>query len=233
MSEPSTTLSILSKLDALTGGLFLLTAFGMVAMRQVLASLNLFVLQSILLAASAFILGYQHASTHLNAVAGITLATKSVLIPWLLRRTISQEIYARREVSQVLNIPASLLLSVTLAIFAYFIAGPLLSIPQDPFVKLNLPVGLAGLLLGAYVVMVRREAVPQVIGILSMENGAFFAGVAIAPGLPLIAELAAAFDVLIIALVMGLLTRRIHERVGTTAVGRMASLKEENNNRWN
>jgi hydrogenase-4 component E len=86
---------------------------------------------------------------------------------------------------------------------------------------------MAGLLLGAYVVMVRREAVPQVIGILSMENGAFFASVSIAPDLPLIAELAAAFDVLIIAVVMGLLTRRIHERVGTTDVGRMTSLKEE------
>jgi hydrogenase-4 component E len=227
MAELNMTLSVLTKLDALAGGLFLLTAFGLVAMRQVLASLNLFVLQSILLAASAFILGYQHDSIHLYAVAGITLAIKAVLIRWLLRRTISQEIYARREISQVLNIPTSLLLSVALMILAYFIASPLLSLGQEPFIKVNLPIGLAALLLGAYTVMVRREAVPQVIGILAMENGAFFAGVAIAPDLPLIAELAAAFDVLIIALVMGLLTRRIHERVGTTAVGRMTSLKEE------
>jgi len=227
MTEPNMTLSVLTKLDALAGGLFLLTALGLVAMRQVLASLNLFVLQSILLASSAFILGYQHASVHLYAVAAITLTTKSALIPWLLRRTIRQEIYARREISQVLNIPTSLLLSAALMILAYFIASPLLTLGQELFVKVNLPIGLAALLLGAYVVMVRREAVPQVIAILSMENGAFFAGVAIAPDLPLIAELAAAFDVLIIALVMGLLTRRIHERVGTTAVGRMASLKEE------
>ena len=227
MAELNMTFSVLTKLDALAGGLFLLTVFGLVAMRQVLASLNLFVLQSILLAASAFILDYQHDSVHLYAVAGITLAIKAVLIPWLLRRTISREIYARREISQVLNIPTSLLLSVALMILAYFIASPLLSLGQEPFIKVNLPIGLAALLLGAYTVMVRREAVPQVIGILAMENGAFFAGVAIAPDLPLIAELAAAFDVLIIALVMGLLTRRIHERVGTTAVGRMTSLKEE------
>ena len=69
--------------------------------------------------------------------------------------------------------------------------------------------------------------IPQLIGILTMENGAFFAGVSIAPDLPLIAELAAAFDVLIIALVMGLLTRKIHEYIGTTAVGEMTSLREE------
>jgi hydrogenase-4 component E len=227
MSDPSTTLSTLIKLNDLAGGLFLLTAFGLVAMRQVLASLNLFILQSILLAVSAFFVGYQHGSVHLYAVAVITLVTKSLLIPWLLRRTIGEEIYARREILQVLNIPTSLLIAAGLAIFAFFLSSPLLSAYGQPFVKLNLPIGIAGLLLGAYAVMVRREAVPQVIGILSMENGAFFSGVAIAPDLPLIAELAAAFDVLIIALVMGLLTRRIHQRVGTTAVGRMVSLKEE------
>jgi hydrogenase-4 component E len=86
---------------------------------------------------------------------------------------------------------------------------------------------MAGLFLGAYTICVRREAIPQLIGILAMENGAFFAGVSIAPGLPLIAELAAAFDVLIIALVMGLLTRKIQEAMGTTAVGEMTSLREE------
>jgi len=227
MSEPNAILSLLIKLNDLAGGLFLLTAFGLVAMRQVLASLKLFVLQSVLLAASAFFLGYQHASIHLYVVAAITLGVKAILIPRLLKRTISQEIYARREILQVLNIPTSLLIAVALAIFAFFVSSPLLSVSLVPSVKLNLPMGMAGLFLGAYAVMVRREALPQVIGILSMENGAFFAGVAIAPDLPLIAELAAAFDVLVIALVMGLLTRRIHERVGTTEVGRLATLKEE------
>ena len=40
------------------------------------------------------------------------------------------------------------------------------------------------------------------------------------------AELAAAVDVPVVALVVGLLTRRIHARVGTTAVGRLAALRE-------
>lgn len=227
MLDHNTTLSIFAKLDALAGGLFLLSAFGMVAMRQVLAYLNLFALQSVLLASSAFVLGYQYESNHLIAVAGITLMVKAVLITWLLRRTIDREVYARREISQALNIPSSLLIAMVLTIIVYFVSSPLLSFASDPTIKFNLPIGMAGLLIGAYVVTVRREAVPQVIGILSMENGAFFAGISIALTLPLIAELAAAFDVLIIALVMGLLTRRIHERVGTTAVGKMVSLREE------
>ena len=112
-------------------------------------------------------------------------------------------------------------------VFAYFVSVPLLGTAPSGAAAVNLPIGLAGLLLGAYAMTVRREAVPQVIAILSMENGAFFAGIAIAPDLPLIAELATAFDLLIITRVMGVLVMQVHEHVGTTAVGEMAALKEE------
>ncbi len=219
--------SILTKFNALAGGLFLLAAFALVATRQILACLRIYVAQSFLLALSALLLGFQHISVHLFAVAAISLGIKCFLIPLLLRRTINQEIYARREISQVLNIPASLLIAVAIAIFAYFISTPLLDAAGGAFERINLPIGTACLFLGAYTITVRREALPQVIGILAMENGAFFAGVSIAPALPLIAELAAAFDVLIIALVMGLLTRKIHEKIGTTSVGEMTALREE------
>jgi hydrogenase-4 component E len=215
------------QLNALAGGLFLLTVFAVIAVRQVIGCLRLFVIQSILLAASACILGYEFASIHLLAVAGITLGVKSILIPWLLFRVLSHEIHSRREITQVLNISTSLLVAAAITLFAYFIVQPLLAVSSSAFSRINLPIGMAGLLLGAYALTVRREALPQVLGILTMENGAFFAGVSIAPNLPLIAELAAAFDVLIIALVMGLLARRIHKQVGTTLVGKMATLKEE------
>jgi hydrogenase-4 component E len=217
----------MSQLNALAAGLFILTVFGIVAMRQVIGCLKLFVIQSILLAASACIMGYQHASVQLFIVAGITIGFKSLLIPWLLYRILGHEIHARREIEQVLNIPTSLFIAAALMIFAYFIVHPLLGTVNSAFIRINLPIGMAGILLGSYTVTVRREALPQLLGILTMENGAFLAGISIASNLPLIAELAAAFDVLIIALVMGLLTRKIHKRVGTTLVGEMATLREE------
>ena len=217
----------MTQLNALMGGLFILTAFGIVGLRQIIGSLRLFIAQSVLLAGSAFIVGLSHASIHLFVVAGITLIVKSFIIPWLLYRVLSHEIHARREIEQVLDVPTSLLLAAGLTVMAYFIVNPLLKVLSDPFIRINLPVGMAGVLLGAYAVAVRREALPQLLGILTMENGAFFAGIAIASDLSLLAELAAAFDVLIIALVVGLLTRRIQKQVGTTLVGEMARLKEE------
>lgn len=227
MFDPTTITAVLAKLNELAGGLFLLAAFGLVATRQVLACLRIYIGQSLLLAFSALLLGTIYGSVHLIVVAAITLGIKSILIPRILRRTVGQDIYARREISQSLNVPMSLLIAVAVAFIAYAVSTPLLTGWVRPFETINLPIGMAGLFLGAYTIAVRREAVPQLIGILAMENGAFFAGVSIAPDLPLIAELAAAFDVLVIALVMGLLTRKIHENIGTTAVGGMISLREE------
>jgi hydrogenase-4 component E len=91
----------------------------------------------------------------------------------------------------------------------------------------NLPIGLAGILIGAYSLIARREAIPQMVGILAMENGAFFAGIALAPDLPLISELAIAIDVVLIAVVIGVLTRNITQTMGTTEAAAMSELREE------
>lgn len=96
---------VIFALDALTGALFLLVGPGVVATRQVLASLQLFIAQSLLLSLSAVLLGIALGSLHLIAVAAITVATKTVMIPWVLRRTVSAEVYRTREIDRVLNIP--------------------------------------------------------------------------------------------------------------------------------
>ncbi len=218
---------VIFALDALTGALFLLTALGVVATRQVLASLQLFIMQSLLLALSAVLLGIALGSPHLFAVAAITIATKTLVIPWLLRHTVSAEVYRTREIDRVLNIPSSLLVAALLVVLAYAVSNPLLGTVDLPFARVNLPLGMAAMFLGVFTVAVRREAVPQLLGLLALENGVFFAGVAIVPNLPVIAELAAAVDVPVITLVVGLLTRQIHKRLGTTSVGRLATLREE------
>ncbi len=212
-------------LNPLTAGLILVCAFGMVATRQVLGVLRFFIWQSVFLALSAFLIGFSRHSIHLWALGAITFAAKVIAIPWILKRTLPGDLYERREIDQVLNIPSSLLLSLLLAIAAEFFVNPLVA-SADVVVRVNLPIGLAGILIGAYSLIARREALPQLIGILAMENGAFFAGVAIAPDLPLIAELAVAIDVVLIAVVIGVLTRAIKRTMGTTEAAAMTELRE-------
>ena len=217
---------LLDNLNALAAGLFLLTAFGIVAMRQARACLQLFILQSLLLAASAALLGVKFQSTHLYGVALVNLITKPIVVPWLLLRTSPGEIYTRREIDQVLNIPTALLIALVLAIAAYFFGIPLAEAVGSDARGPNVPIGIAGLFLGAYTLTVRREALSLLIGILAMENGAFFAGIAIAHDLTMLVELAIATDGLIIVFIMAVLVRALAQHVGATAVGELATLRE-------
>jgi hydrogenase-4 component E len=213
------------EINALLCGFFVLTAFGMVVIRQIGACLSLFIVQSLLLAASAFVLGADPFSWHLFAVGCVTLISKPILIPWLLRRLVPREVYSVREISQALDVPSALLVALGLALVGFAVGTRLVSVAPIR-AEQNVIVGFAALLIGALVLAVRREAVPQMLGILAMENAAFLAGIAIAPDFPLIAELAIAFDVPLLAFIVAILTRAVYRRVGSTAVGGLSALRE-------
>jgi hydrogenase-4 component E len=225
--DDSNAINWLESLNALTGGLFLLTTFGLVAMRQVNACLRLFIALSILLSVSAFLLSAVYHNWHLIVIGVVDLVTKAIVIPWLLRRALRDEVYTRREITQVLNIPTSLLAALGLTVVAYILSTPLLAIGDGVTVGLNLPIGLAGLLIGGLTAAVRREAVPLFLGLLAMENSAFFAGIGVAPEMPLIAEVSIAFDVVILVFIVSVLTHAVHEHIGTTEVSELTILKEE------
>jgi hydrogenase-4 component E len=216
---------LITEVNALLCGFFVLSAFAMVVVRQIGACIGVFIAQSLLLAASAFVLGTQPLSWHLYAVGFVTVLSKPIVIPWVLRRLVPREIYTAREISQSLDVPTALLVALALALVGFALGARLVhaapvGAPQ------NVIVGFASLLIGALVLAVRREAVPQMLGILAMENAAFLAGIAIAPDFPLIAELAIAFDVPLLAFIVALLTRAVYRRVGSTAVGELSALRE-------
>lgn len=214
-------------LDGFVAALFVVTGLSAIVARQMLSTLYLFMLHALLLAASALVLAVALGSIHLGWVALITVATKIVAVPLVLRWSAGEEIYERREVDQVLSIPLSLLIAAGLALVAWIATAPLVAAIADrPFAAINLPTGLMTILFGAFTVAVRREAVAQLMGLLIMESGAFFASISIVPDLSIIAEIAAAVDVPIAALVIGLLIRSIHRATGMTRVGLLTALKE-------
>ncbi|MGA9883466.1 MAG: hypothetical protein WBQ34_07090 [Candidatus Acidiferrales bacterium] len=214
-------------LNALCAGLILICAFAIVGTRQVQGVQRFFLFQSSLLAVACFLLAWDERVPDLWWLGGITIAAKLIVIPWVMKRTLAPELYIRRELSQTINIPSSLLLALLLAVGSELLVGPIASASGNPVIETNLPIGLACVLIGAYSLAARREAIPQLLGILAMENGAFLAGIAIAPTFPLIAEFAIAIDVVLIAVIVGLLTRTINQTMGTTEPAALSELKEE------
>jgi hydrogenase-4 component E len=213
--------------DGFIAALFVVFSLGAIVARQMLGTLYLFMLHAMMLTASALLIGIALDSPHLYWVAVITFTTKVIAVPLVLRWAAGTEIYERREVDQVLTIPVSVLVAAAMALVAWIAAAPLAHAIRDrPFAAVNVPTGLIAVFFGALTVGVRREAVAQLMGILIMESGAFFASIAVVNDLSIIAEIAAAVDVPVAALVIGLLIRNIHRVTGVTHVGLLADLKE-------
>ncbi len=211
-------------LNTVVAALFILVTFLLMVSRQIQSVLRAFVWQSLLLALSTLILAVLHGSLELVFVAAITVAAKAVVIPAVLTRTLRPELRARREIASAVNVPVSLLLMLGLSVFSYFLVAPLLT-GGTPGASVNLPLGLAALLIAVYTLAIRREAVAQVLGLMAIDNGAFFAGVAITSSSAIV-EMAAGLEGVMVVLVVAILTRTIAQRVGSTRVDTLQDLKE-------
>lgn len=210
--------------NSVVGALFLLSAVVLMTARQAQAVLQVFVRQSILLAISAFLLGWIHHSAELMIVGFITILAKSVIIPQLLIRTLGPDIRSRRELEFAVNTPVSLLIALGITVLSYFYVAPLLAAVK-PVMLVNLPIGLDVLLIGVYTLAVRREAFPQMLAMMAIDNGAFYAGIAITASSAII-EVAAGLEGVMVVMVAAILTRTLAQHVGTTDVGAMTKLKE-------
>jgi hydrogenase-4 component F len=77
---------------------------------------------------------------------------------------------------------------------------------------------LSVVLIGLLMMVTRRNAVSQVVGFMSLENGINLAATG-AQGMPLVVEISVAFSVLIAFIVIGIFLFRIRERFDTVDVG--------------
>ena len=78
----------------------------------------------------------------------------------------------------------------------------------------DLSFALSVILLGLLMMISRRNAVSQVIGFMSIENGLILAATG-AKGMPLVVEISVAFSILIAFIVIGIFLFRIRERFDT------------------
>lgn len=218
-------MAILTEINALVLGLFILSTIALVVVRQVRACIAVFIAQSLLLAISAIVLGSSPFSWHLMALAAVTIAGKAIVIPWLIHVFVPADPEDVREERRTLDVPVALLAALGLTLLGYFFASRLIEGAPN-LSPGNVSMGLSALLVALLALSVRTQAVPQLLGILSMENGAFLAGIAIAPDFPLIAELAIAFDVPLLAFIVVLLARLAYRKLGSTEVGGLSNLHE-------
>ncbi len=204
--------------------LMLLTSMMAVATTRMNTLINLFSVQSVFLAALAFIIAWSSGNSHIYIMCGLTLALKVVIMPRMLTYIMSR-IHVDREVELGIGIPGSLLLSGLLIILSYYITEPLLTSIQT--VERNcLALSMSIILIGLLMMCTRRKAITETVGLLMMENGLFLGALALSHGMPLIVEIGAFFDVMVAVIIIGIFAYRINRSFNSVDTTFLRRLRE-------
>ncbi|MDR3281992.1 MAG: hydrogenase [Candidatus Methanoplasma sp.] len=186
--------------------------------------LNAFAVQSLFLAFLAFVVADSTGRSELYVLGAITLAVKVAGIPWAMKNT-AVRLHAGREVDSTMGIPGSLLISAALIIVAYLVTEPLMA-TVDTITRNCLAMSMSVILIGLFMMVTRRKAMTEAVGLLMMENGLFLGIMSISYGMPLVVEIGIFFDVLMVAVIIGIFALRISRAFDTIDTSVLRRLKE-------
>lgn len=188
------------------------------------ALLNVFAFQALVLALSVAWQAYVQGAPHLYLTAFIALSVKAIIIPLALHRMI-RRLGIHREVETAVNIGPTMLAGLGLVALSMVVILRVTA-DADMLAREDLAFALSVVLLGLLMMVTRRNAVSQVVGFMSLENGLILAATG-AKGMPFVVEISVAFSVLIAFIVIGIFLFRIRERFDTVDVQAMDEYRGE------
>ena len=205
------------------GGL-VLVSFMMLYQDRLHALINVFALHAVVLSLSVAWQAYVQAAPHLYVTVAIAVAFKVLIIPIALHQMI-RRLGIHREIETVVGIGQTMLAGMGLVALSMMVMLRVTP-AADPLAREDLAFALAVILLGLLIMVTRRNAVSQVIGFMSLENGLILAATG-AKGMPLVVEISVAFSVLIAFIVIGVFLFRIRERFDSVDVGALDAFRGE------
>jgi hydrogenase-4 component E len=206
----------------LAGGL-VLVSFMLLYQNRLYSLLNVFALQAVVLALSVAWQADVQAAPHLFVTAAIALIFKGIVIPIALHRIIAR-LGIHREVEIVGGLGPTMIAGMALVALSMVVMLRVTA-DADPLAREDLAFALSVVMLGLLMMVTRRNAVSQVIGFMSLENGLILAATG-AKGMPLVVEISVAFSVLVAFIVIGVFLFRIRERFDTVDVQALDRFQE-------
>ena len=193
----------------LLAGSLVLVSFMMLYQDRLYALLNTYATHALVLAMSVAYQAFVQDAPHLYITALIALVFKAIIIPVALHRIIVR-LGIHREIETAIGFGLTMLAGIGLVALSMVV---MLRVTPgaDPLAREDLAFALSVVLLGLLVMVTRRNAVSQVVGFMSLENGLVLAATG-AKGMPLVVEISVAFSVLIAFIVIGIFLFRIRER---------------------
>jgi hydrogenase-4 component E len=196
------------------GGL-VLVSFMLLYQDRMTGLINTFALHALVVSLSVAWQAYIQHAPHLYITAAIALAVKAVVIPLALHRIVVR-LGIHRTIEPVVGIGLTMLAGIGLVALSIMVMLPITA-QAGTLAREDLSFALSVILLGLLMMISRRNAVSQVIGFMSIENGLILAATG-AKGMPLVVEISVAFSILIALIVIGIFLFRIRERFETVDV---------------
>ncbi len=206
-------------------GALLLTAIVILWRREISSVITLFAAQGVALAAIVGILAVQQHDAELGAVAVGLLILRAGVLPGLLRRALSAGGQHQRETHPLVNVVFSLLAGAALTLLAYAVSQPLIALAPSPAAH-AIPVGLAVVLIGFFILISRRLALSQVVGFLLIDNGITTTAFLTTSGVGLVIELGISMDVLLVVIVLQVLKTHMRAAFGATDLDELRELHD-------
>ncbi|TAN35357.1 MAG: hydrogenase [Candidatus Methanoperedens sp.] len=192
--------------------LILVSTFMILGSTRLYSCVRAFGIQSFLLACVASVVGISTGKFDLYLIALLTLIIKAAVIPYIFIYII-REIKVKREIDLYVGISPSLIIGGILVVISYYLIRSIDVITELSSFALSASMSLVSI--GLFVMISRKKAIMQMLGILIMENGLFLGAISLTSGMPLLVELGIFFDVLIGVLIMGILIFRINKTFET------------------
>ena len=207
----------------LAGGM-VLVSFMLLYQDRMFSLLNVFALHAFVLSLSVAWQAYIQNAPHLYVTGAIALVLKAIIIPVALHRVVVQ-LGIHRTIETVGGIGTTMLLGIGLVALSMVVM--LRAAAQaDPLAREDLALALSVVLLGLLMMVTRRNAVSQIVGFMSLENGLILAAAG-AKGMPLVVEISVAFSVLVAFIVIGVFLFRIRERFDSVDVQALDEFRGE------
>jgi hydrogenase-4 component E len=199
--------------DILTA-LILLLSFVMLSSKWISFYIHAYGMQSFLIFILTLILGLQTNNIDLYMVAFLTLAVRSLIVPYLLLKMMKR-FNIKEEINLNIKIPASMITGLILCVFSYFFAFKLFHNFSSNIVINSSSIALSLIFIGFFMIISRYTTITHILGLLVIENGIFLFSVILTPTLPLIVELVVLFDILVTVVAMLILSMVMKIKTGS------------------
>jgi hydrogenase-4 component E len=199
----------------LCAGALVLVSFMLLYQDRLTGLINTFAVHALVVSVSVAWQAYIQQAPHLYITAAIALGIKALVIPLALHRII-RRLGIHRTIEPVVSIGQTMLAGIGLVALSVMVMLPVTA-QAGTLAREDLAFALSVILLGLLMMISRRNAVSQVIGFMSIENGLILAATG-AKGMPLVVEISVAFSILVALIVIGIFLFRIRERFETVDI---------------